>query len=102
MSLQCFSECFFHEGLLLLKGKKNWTQEGSVTLKGERGTERNQKKIQFFSHYTCPSAVNSLHNCTCSTRGVPYGITPGFRGGLTGTPKDRDEVNRREVSECDG
>ncbi len=23
MSLQCFSECFFHEGLLVLKGEKN-------------------------------------------------------------------------------
>jgi hypothetical protein len=23
MSLQCFSECFFQEGLLFLKGKKN-------------------------------------------------------------------------------
>jgi hypothetical protein len=52
-----------------------WPQEGSVTLRGERGTERDQKKTSIFFHYTCPSKVNSLHNHTCSARAVVHHIT---------------------------
>ena len=39
--------------------------------------------------------MRNLHVSCCVSRGhwVPRG---------TGTPKDRDEVNRRDVSECDG
>ena len=36
-------------GVSFFEGKKNfWPQEGSVTLRGERGTERDQKKNHFF------------------------------------------------------
>ena len=90
-----FFRVFFSRGFAFFEGKKKWIwpQEGSVTLRGERGTKRDQKKIFNFFHCTCPSAVNSLHICTCSARALVHGIT---------VPKDRDEVNKRDVCECDG
>ncbi len=43
----------FSRGFAFFEGGKNSfglrkPEEGSVTLRGERGTERDQKKIQFF------------------------------------------------------
>jgi hypothetical protein len=47
----------------------------SAVERGERGTKRDQKKNFNFFHCTCPSAVNSLHICTCSARALVHGIT---------------------------
>jgi hypothetical protein len=42
-----------------------------------------------------------LYECRCDERLKPKGEESTFDWG-TGTPKDRDEVNKREVCECDG
>ncbi len=45
-----FLECFFQEGLLFLRRKKIVLVSGrKCHTKGERGTERDQKKFNFFS-----------------------------------------------------
>jgi hypothetical protein len=38
--------------------------------KGWKRDGKRPKKKSIFFHYTWPSVVNSLHNCTCSTRTV--------------------------------
>jgi hypothetical protein len=81
MSLQCFSECFFQEGFLFLKEKKNsFGLRKGVSHQGvKEGPKETKKKNSIFFHYTCPSAVNSLHICTCSARALVHGITGDHR-----------------------
>jgi hypothetical protein len=43
---------------------------------GVREVRKGTKKHSNFFHYMYSSEVNSLHKCTCSVRGVPYGIPP--------------------------
>jgi hypothetical protein len=77
MSSQCFSECFFQEGLLFLKKKKIVLASGrECHTKGwKRDQKGPKKKISIFFHCTCPSAVNSLHIWTCSARALVHGVT---------------------------
>ena len=56
-----------------------------------------KRELQRRPIYECRSDERPETKAEGSTRLV----YSGFLGG-TGTPKDRDEVNRREVVECDG
>ena len=80
---------FFYESLSSLsrlgwvtfKSLKTWMSHFQVSgeavpRKGvKEGRKGTKKFISIFFHCTCPSAVNSLHNHTCSARAVVHGIT---------------------------
>ncbi len=76
MSLQCFSECFFQEGLLFLKGKKSsFDLRKGVSHKGvKEGSKGTKKKNSIFftacalvQWIQCTSArAVHVHLCTAS------------------------------------
>jgi hypothetical protein len=74
-----FFRVLFSWGFAFFEGKKIVLAYGrECHTKGWKRDRKGQKKISIFFHCTCLSAVNSLHNCTCSARAVPYDIPPLF------------------------
>ena len=78
----------------------------SFQLKEER-LHFNSKFVVYYESVKREPKIRGIYECRCDERlhtknkGI-YASPIHWVGLGTGTPKDRDEVNKRDVCECDG